>query len=174
MDWGAATCSQPTGSSRPTTITAPGTAYPRLASCTTVRVTQSLERRRENARNSASTTASTALMLPRRRLLAVHSRKRFHGSTDQSAASGRSMNSTGATNPASTGNIHSTQASPRRRPVSSVGCASADPARAPRPTTNRMRRWARCSSHSSSATTASSMVASWAAATRLSIDSQAL
>ena len=124
--------------------------------------------------NHAASTASAAVMAPRRMLFQAQTRKRSHGSTDQSAASGRSMKATGSTKPISTGSRHSTQASARRPPVSTMGRASLELARAVALPTKRRRRWARCSSHSSTTTSASSSVASCAAATRLSIDSQAL
>ena len=118
-------------------------------------------------------TANAAVMHPKRTLCQAHSMKRSHGSTDQSAASGRNMKVTGATNPMSTGRVQTAQAAQRRAPRSRSGCASAEPARPP-PVAKRMRFCARCSRCSSAITTTSSMVASCAAASRLSIDSQAL
>ena len=113
-------------------------------------------------------------MLPKRTLLQVQTRKRSQGSTDQSADSGRSMKPTGSTKPISTGSRHSTQATAARRPRSRIGRASLELARAVALPTKRRRRCARCSSHSKAITSASSTVASCAAAMRLSIDSQAL
>ena len=144
------------------------------ATRTTPRVSGSSRWRSENISHTAAATASTALSAPRRTLLKAHCRKRSQGSTDQSAASGRSMKATGSTNPISTGTAHTDHASTRRPPCSAIGCASFEPARAPRVTAKRMRFCARCSNHSSTATSASKVVASCAAATRLSIASQAL
>ncbi|KEH09573.1 hypothetical protein GY14_11450 [Delftia tsuruhatensis] len=134
----------------------------------------SLWRRTANARATAMMTASTEVMAPRRTLLSAQSRKRSQGSTDQSAASGRSMKNTGATKPMSTGSRHTSQASAQRQPRRRSGCASAELARPVLPVTKRMRRWARSSSCSSSTTSTSRKVASCAAAMRLSMDSQAL
>ncbi|MNT09436.1 hypothetical protein D3C72_1442180 [compost metagenome] len=143
-------------------------------SATSARVNQSRLRRAENAASSAIATASTAVMAPKRMLLPAHCRKRSNGMTDQSAASGRSMKSTGATKPSSTGSPHTSHASALRMPVSFWGCASADDARPTPLVTKRMRRWARSSSCNTTSTSTSSMVASCAAAVRFSIDSQAL
>ncbi|MOA37072.1 hypothetical protein D3C78_1586390 [compost metagenome] len=137
-------------------------------------MTASGRRRTANARASAIATASTAVIAPRRTLLSAHSRKRDQGSTDQSAASGRSMNSTGATKPISTGSTQTSQAATLRQPRRRKGWASAEPARPAPLVAKRMRRWARISSCSSSTTSTSRNVASWAAAMRLSMDSQAL
>jgi hypothetical protein len=84
------------------------------------------------------------------------------------------MNSTGATNPMITGTRHTAQANMQRQPLRRTGWASAEPARPAPLAAKRMRRCARCSSHSSSSTRPSKMVANCAAASRLSIDSQAL
>ena len=113
-------------------------------------------------------------MAPSRTLLPAHCQKRSQGSTVQSAASGRSMNSTGSTKPNSTGARHNPQASAQRQPFTRIGRASSAEARAAALPAKRSRRRARCSSHSSSSTSASSSVASCAAAARLSMASQAL
>lgn len=107
-------------------------------------------------------------------LFQAQPRKRSQGSTDQSAVSGRSMNSTGSAKPISMGSRHSTQASTACRPRRAIARASPDPAWLVPELTKRRRRCARCSPHSKTTTSASSTVASCAAATWLSIDSQAL
>ena len=64
-------------------------------------------------------------MPPSRMLFQPQARKRSQGSTDQSATKGRSMNSTGATKPSSTGRAHTAQASAARPPHRRTGVASA-------------------------------------------------
>ena len=123
---------------------------------------------------SATPTASTAVMAPRRKLVQAHWPKRSQGISVVSPTKARSMISTGSTKPSSTGKLQTVHASTRRVPCSCTGCASAEPWREPRPWLKRMRFWARCSSCSNTTTTAKSTVASWAAAMRLSMDSQAL
>lgn len=68
------------------------------------------------------------------------------------------MKATGATNPINTGTAQTSQASPQRTPRNGTGKASVAAAWPGPAAEKRMRRWARCSSHSSPMTSASSMV----------------
>ncbi len=130
--------------------------------------------RSANASASAMKVASAALRPASQTLLRDHCTNMVQGSSSQPPMSGRSMKSTGRTNPNRMGRPQATTASTARPPRRRTGCASALPARWPRSEAKRMRCWARRSSQSSRATVASSTVASCAAARRLSMESQAL
>ena len=125
------------------------------------------------ASSSAKAVASTAAMPARLTLLSAQPPKSCQGSSAQPPISGRNINTTGNTKPASTGRPHTVTAKAARAPLKRTGCASSL-LRWPRRLANRMRDCARCSTHSRAATVASSRVANCAAAARLSITSQAL
>ena len=84
-----------------------------------------------------------------------------------------SSSSTGTPNPSSTGMLHKAQASAAWAPRRRSAWASV-PWVPPLVLAKRKRDWADCSSLSIKATSSSKLVASWAAATRLSITNQAL
>ena len=69
---GCTACRHPTGSSRPTTITAPGTAQPMPAMCCNVWVGRHAELRAVKANANANPTANKAAIAPSFKLLTVH------------------------------------------------------------------------------------------------------
>ena len=118
--------------------------------------------------------ASTALKPAKLTLFRDQATNWVQGNSPHAAVSGRSMNSTGNRKPNAIGKAHKAHAIAARTPFRTIGAASSEPARPPRPLAKRIRFCACCSILSRTATTSNKAVASCAAAVRLSIASQAL